>query len=63
MTVDGVTRDAKIASNGSFSIQFTSANVVLNASSTAYNVTYDYAADGVFLAADGSSQLRSTRRS
>ena len=31
--------------------------MVLNASSTAYNVTYDYATDGVFLKADGSSQL------
>ena len=30
---------------------------MLNASPTAYNVTYDYATDGVFLAANGSSQL------
>ena len=57
VTVDGVTHDATIASDGSFSTQFTGADVVLNASSTAYNVTYDYATDGVFLAADGSSQL------
>jgi len=57
VTVAGVTRDAQIASNGSFSTQFTRSNVVLNASSTAYSVTYDYATDGVFLAADGSSQL------
>jgi predicted outer membrane repeat protein len=57
ITVDGVTRNATIASNGSFSAQFTRADVVLNASSTAYNVTFDYTGDGVFLAADGSSQL------
>ena len=57
VTVDGVTHDATIASDGSFSTQFSRADVVLNASSTAYNVTYDYATDGVFLAADGSSQL------
>jgi trimeric autotransporter adhesin len=57
VTVDGVTRDVTITSDGSFSIQFTGADVVLNASSTAYNVTYGYATDGVFLAADGSSQL------
>ena len=57
VTIDGVTHDATIASDGSFSTQFTRADVVLNASSTAYNVTYDYATDGVFLAADGSSQL------
>ena len=31
--------------------------MVLNASSTAYTVTYNYATDGVFLAAEGSSQL------
>ena len=31
--------------------------MVLNASSTAYTVTYDYATDGVFGAAHGSSQL------
>ncbi len=57
VTVDGVTRDAKIASNGSFSIAFTGANVAMNASSTAYTITYNYATDGDFLAADGSSQL------
>ncbi|MGO9916316.1 MAG: choice-of-anchor Q domain-containing protein, partial [Isosphaeraceae bacterium] len=58
VTLDGVTNDAKIASNGSFSTQFTGAEVVLKASSTAYTVTYDYATDGTFLAADGSSQLK-----
>ncbi len=57
VTLGGVTHDAKIAANGSFSTQFTGADVVLNASSTAYNVTYDYATDGAFLAAGGSSQL------
>ena len=57
ITVDGVTHDATIASDGSFSTQFTSAHGVLNASPTAYVVNYDYATDGVFLGADGSSQL------
>ncbi|MFI5459893.1 MAG: beta strand repeat-containing protein [Isosphaerales bacterium] len=57
VTIDGVTHDATIASDGSFSTEFTSADVVLNASSTAYNVAYDYATNGLFLAADGSSQL------
>jgi predicted outer membrane repeat protein len=57
VTVDGVTHNPMIGSDGSFSTQFTSADVVLNASSTAYNVTYDYATDGVFLGADGSSRL------
>ena len=57
VTLDGVTHDATIASDGSFSTQFTYANVVLNASSTAYNVTYNYATDGAFGAAHGSSQL------
>ncbi len=58
VTVDAVTHDATIASDGSFSTEFTSADVALNASSTAYKITYDYATDGVFLAADGSSQLK-----
>ena len=53
VTVDGVIQDATIAADGSFS----TADVVLNASSTAYDVTYTYATDGVFLAADGSSTL------
>ncbi len=57
VTLGGVTHDATIATDGSFSAQFTYANVVLNASSTAYNVTYDYATDGAFGAAHGSSQL------
>ena len=58
VTIDGVTHNATIAATGSFSTQFTGANVVLNASSTAYNVTYEYAQpDGAFLAADGSSPL------
>ncbi len=57
VTVDGVTHDATIASDGSFSTQFTRADVVLDARSTAYIVTYNYATDGVFLAAHGSSQL------
>ncbi len=57
VTVDSVTQDATIASDGSFSIQFTRSNVVLNASLTAYSVTYVYAGDRVFLAVDGSSQL------
>jgi predicted outer membrane repeat protein len=57
ITIDGVTRDARITSNGSFSTEFTGADVVLNASSTAYSVSYEYATDGVFLAAEGSSQL------
>jgi predicted outer membrane repeat protein len=57
VTIDGDTRDAMVGSDGSFSTQFSGSDVVLNASSTAYNVTYDYATDGVFLGADGSSQL------
>ncbi len=57
ITVHGVTQDATVGSDGSFQTQFTPANVVLNASSTAYNVTYAYATDGVFLTASGSSQL------
>jgi len=60
VTVDGVTNDARIASNGSFSTQFTGADVVLNVSATAYTVTYDYATDGTFLAASGASQLTIT---
>jgi hypothetical protein len=57
LTIDGVTHQATIAANGSFSTQFTGADVVLNASATAYVVTYDYSTDGTFLAATGSSQL------
>ena len=57
VTVAAVTRDAQIAANGSFSVQFTRSAVVLNASATAYGVNYQYATDGVFLAANGSSQL------
>ena len=57
VTVDGATHDATIAAAGSFSTQFTRADVVLNASSTAYTVTYAYASDGIFLADNGSSQL------
>jgi fibronectin-binding autotransporter adhesin len=57
VTVDGITHDAEIGSDGSFSTQFAGADVVLNASSTAYNVAYTYSTDGVFLKADGSSQL------
>jgi hypothetical protein len=52
VTVDGVMHNAQIASNGSFSTQFTRSDVVLNASSTAYNVSYHYAGDGVFLGVD-----------
>ncbi len=61
VTVDGVTKPATIGSNGSFSTQFTRADGVIDASSTAYNVTYAYVTDGVFLAADGSSQLTVNR--
>ncbi len=57
ITLDGVTHDTTIASEGSFSTQFTAADVVLNASSSAYDVTYSYATDGVFLAANGSNEL------
>ena len=57
VTLEGITHDAKIGSDGSFSTQFTAADVVLNASSTAYNVSYTYSTDGVFLKADGSSQM------
>ncbi len=57
VTLGGVTRDATIAADGWFSIEFTRADVVLSASSTAYDVTYVYATDGGFFAAEGSSQL------
>jgi parallel beta-helix repeat protein len=57
ITFDGVTKDAAITSTGSFSVQFTRADVAMNASSTAYNVTFDYQSDGAFLAAGGSSEL------
>jgi MBG domain (YGX type) len=57
VTVVGITHNAEIGSDGSFSAQFTGVDVVLNANSTAYNVSYTYSTDGVFLAADGSSQL------
>ena len=57
VTVGGVTIDARIGSDGSFSAQFSLADVDLNASSTAYTVTYQYASQGSFAAADGSSQL------
>ena len=57
MTLHGVTHDPTIASGGSFSTQFTGTDVSLDASSTAYTVTYAYATDGAFLAAHGSSQL------
>jgi hypothetical protein len=60
VTVNGVTHDAPLAADGSFSAQFTRTDVVLNASPTAYTVTYAYATDGVFLAAQGSSQLTVT---
>jgi hypothetical protein len=61
VTVNGVKHNATIASDGSFSTQFTSADAPLNASPTAYNVSYDFATDGVFLAAHGSSQLTVNR--
>jgi parallel beta-helix repeat protein len=57
VTVGRATSDAQIAADGSFSVQFTRSDVVLNASATAYSVSYQYATDGVFLAANGSSQL------
>src|SRR5262249_40226229 len=57
VTVEGITHDAKISSDGSFSTPFTATDVVLNASTTAYNVSYSYSTDGVFLKADASSQL------
>ena len=57
VTVDGVTHDAQIAANGSFSTAFAGADVVLNVSSTAYIASYVYLGDGAFLAAAGSSQL------
>ena len=57
VTLGGVTHLAMIASDGSFSTEFTRADLALNASATAYNITYSYATDGVFLAASGSSRL------
>ncbi len=57
VTLDGVTHDATIAANGSFSTEFTSADVKLNASGTAYTATFDYTTDGFFTAASGSSQV------
>jgi hypothetical protein len=57
VTVDGVTNDATIASDGSFSTSFTHTDVGINARSTPYPVTYVYAGDAVFLSADGSSLL------
>jgi hypothetical protein len=57
VTVNGFTRDAVIASNGSFSTQVSRPDVMMNAASTAYTVDYAYASNGVFLAAMGTSQL------
>ncbi len=57
VTVDGATHDAAIFPDGFFLTLFNDAEVVLNASSTAYNVSYAYTSDGVFLAANDSSQL------
>jgi MBG domain (YGX type)/YDG domain len=57
VTVDGVVNDALVNSDGTFSTQITLAHGVLNASSTPYNVAYEYTGDGVFLEAEGSSQL------
>ena len=58
ITLDGVTQDAVIGSDGSFATTFTTAT--LHASSTAYAVTYAFAAQNPFFAADGSSQLTVT---
>jgi hypothetical protein len=55
VTLDGVGQSATIASDGSFSTTFSTAS--LHASLTAYTVSYDYATDGVYLAASDSSQL------
>ena len=57
VTLHGVTHEATIATGGSFSTQFTSADVPLDASSTPYTVTYAYVTNGAFLAAHGSSLL------
>jgi fibronectin-binding autotransporter adhesin len=57
VTVDGVTTKATVGSDGSFTTQFTPSNVALNASATAYTVSFSYRTDGVFLAAKGSSQV------
>ena len=57
VTVDSFTIDATIELDGSFSAQFTLADVKLNASATAYTVTYQYAGQGLFAAAEATSQL------
>jgi predicted outer membrane repeat protein len=61
VTVDGGDQNATILPDGSFSAQFTSDDGFLNASSTAYIVTYEYAGGGGFLEAEGSSQLTVNR--
>ncbi len=58
VTLDGVTHDATIASDGSFSTQFTSAATVLNANPADYTAAYEFTTDGVFLGATSSSQLK-----
>ena len=57
ITVDGVGYQSTIHPDGTFSTPINLTHGVLNASSTPYKVTYQYAGDGVFLGADGSSQL------
>ncbi len=57
VTLDGITHEPKIASGGSFTTEFTGADVVLNASATAYVISYHYQSDGAFLAVSASSQL------
>jgi hypothetical protein len=57
VTVGAKTLDAPIAADGSFSVQFTRSDVVLDANAAAYSVIYQYATDGVFLAAHSSSLL------
>jgi parallel beta-helix repeat protein len=52
VTVNNVTDDVTIGTDGSFSAQFSSGHGFLNASPTAYDVSYAYNSDGVFLGAN-----------
>jgi hypothetical protein len=55
VTLNGVTQDATIGSNGSFATAFTTSN--LAASATPYTVSYAFASEADFESASGTSKL------
>jgi hypothetical protein len=55
VTLDGVPQEALIGSDGSFSTTFTTAT--LGVAGSPYTVSYAFQAQGLFLGADGTSQL------